>query len=148
MTLLDVVTTISIGLLIGTEFAVSAFINPVLEKLDESARARAVSLFAVRLGAAMPFWYGLSLVLLIVEAIVRRHSTGSVLLIAAAAIWFVVIVITVLVLVPINNRVAAMPPGSFPEDMQRAHKRWDTLHRLRVLALLVAMVCFLLGGPG
>ena len=31
--LLDIVTTVCIGLLIGTEFAVAVFINPILRKL-------------------------------------------------------------------------------------------------------------------
>src|SRR6185437_9691670 len=67
---LYIATTVCIGLLIGTEFAVSVFINPVLRKLDDRTQAKAVSLFAARLGRAMPFWYGLSLLLLLIEAIV------------------------------------------------------------------------------
>lgn len=38
MLLLNTLTTVCIGLLIGTEFAVSAFINPVLWKLEERRR--------------------------------------------------------------------------------------------------------------
>jgi hypothetical protein len=55
MLALNVVTTLCIGLLIGTEFAVSAFINPILRKLDSRAQASAIRLFAKRLGTAMPF---------------------------------------------------------------------------------------------
>jgi hypothetical protein len=50
MSFLDIVTVVSVGLLVGTEFAVSAFVNPVLWKLKDRAQARAVSLFAGRLG--------------------------------------------------------------------------------------------------
>lgn len=141
---LYILTTVCIGLLIGTEFAVSVFINPILEKLDSRARARATSLFAARLGRAMPFWYGASLLLLIGEAAIERHARGSVLLIAASAIWLAVIVLTVLFLVPINNRMMRLDSESFPAAAQQEHRRWDTLHRLRVAALIVAMVCFLL----
>jgi uncharacterized membrane protein len=141
---LYIVTTVCIGLLIGTEFAVSVFINPVLAQLEDRARAKAISLFAARLGHAMPFWYGLGLLFLIVEAIAERHGPGSPLLIAASAIWLAVIVLTLLFLVPINNRMMQLDAKSFPEEAQREHKRWDTLHRLRVIALVVAMVCFLL----
>lgn len=141
---LYIATTICIGLLIGTELAVSVFINPVLQKLDDRAHAKAISLFATRLGHAMPLWYGFSLVLLIIETITERHEPGSTLLIAANAIWFAAILLSVLVLVPINNRMMQLDAKSFPEEAQREHRRWTNLHHLRVAALVVAMICFLL----
>lgn len=141
---LYIATTICIGLLIGTEFAVSVFINPVLQKLDDRAHAKAISLFATRLGHAMPLWYGLSLVLLIIETITERHEPGSTLLIASCAIWFAAILLSVLVLVPINNRMMRLDAKSFPQEAQREHQRWTTLHHLRVAALIVSMICFLL----
>lgn len=143
-TLLFIVTTVCIGLLIGTEFAVSAFINPVLRKLEDRAQASAISQFAARLGKAMPFWYVLSLAILAVEAMMQRHEPGSALLIVAVVIWLAVIVLTLLFLVPINNRMMKLDAHSFPEAARQEHHRWDTLHRLRVIALVVSMVCFLL----
>ncbi len=74
--LLDIVTTVCIGLLIGTEFAVAVFINPILRKLGAREELRAIRLFAAKLGAAMPFWYGVSLLLLIAEAIFRHGESG------------------------------------------------------------------------
>jgi hypothetical protein len=50
----------------------------------------------------------------------------------------------VLFLVPINNRMMRLDASSFPEESQREHRRWEALHRLRVAALVMAMVCFLL----
>jgi uncharacterized membrane protein len=139
---LDIVTAVCIGLLIGTEFAVSVFINPILCKLDERAQAHAIRLFARRLGGAMPFWYATSLLLLIAEAIIRRHESGHLLLFTAGVIWIAVILHTVLVLVPINNRMTRLDSNSFSLEAQRDHKKWDRLHRLRVVALVAAMVCF------
>jgi uncharacterized membrane protein len=144
MPFLDIVTTVCIGLLIGTEFAVSVFINPVLWKLEDRAQAAAIRLFAARLGTAMPFWYAVSLLLLGLEAMLRHHEPGFALLILASVIWAVVILVTVLFLVPINNRMARLDSDSFPEEARREHKKWDTLHRLRVAALVIALVCFLL----
>lgn len=141
---LYIATAVCIGLLIGTEFAVSVFINPVLRKLDDRTQAKAVSLFAARLGRAMPFWYGLSLLLLLIEAIVARHEPGNPLLLAACAIWLTVIVLSLLFLVPINNRMMQLDARSFPEEAQREHRKWTILHHLRVTALVVAMICFLL----
>jgi uncharacterized membrane protein len=144
MSFLGVVTIVCVGLLIGTEFAVSVFVNPVLRKLEDRLQAKAISLFAARLGRAMLFWYGLSLLLLILEAVIRRQERGLPLLIAANAVWAAVIILTLLFLVPINNRMMRLDATSFPAEARREHERWDALHRLRVMALSAALVCFLL----
>ena len=141
---LDTITTVCIGLLIGTEFAVSAFINPVLWKLEAGAQARAISLFARKLGTAMPVWYAISLLLLLIETFVRRHAPGWPLLINASAIWAAVVVLTLLFLVPINNRMASQV-DSLSDEARRSHKKWDSLHRLRIVALAVSMICFVVG---
>ena len=141
--LLDIVTTVCIGLLIGTELAVAVFINPILRKLGAREELRAIRLFAAKLGAAMPFWYGISLILLIAEAISRHGETGYVLLIAAGAIWAAVIVLTLVFLVPINNRLARVDPDAAAEPALKEHGRWDAMHRWRVATLTAAMVFFL-----
>jgi len=143
--LLDLITIMCIGLLIGTEFAVSAFINPVLRKLDDRAQASAIQLFAGRLGFVMLFWYGASLLLLLLEMGIRFHQSGVLLLGSASGIWIAVIVLTLLFLVPINNRMTRINPGEFDGASQREHQRWDLLHRFRVAALSTAMVLFLAG---
>ncbi|HEY4381017.1 MAG TPA: DUF1772 domain-containing protein [Acidobacteriaceae bacterium] len=143
MLVLDVATTVCIGLLIGVEFAVSAFINPILAKLEAGARAEAVGMFARRLGFVMPFWYVGSLLLLLAGAVLRWHGAGGSLLLAACAIWVAVIVATLLVLVPINNRIGRLDAKAFPAEAQREHRTWDRWHRVRVAALAAAAVCFL-----
>jgi uncharacterized membrane protein len=144
MIYLDIVTTVSVGLLIGTEFAVSVFVNPVLERLDIRARMTAISLFAKRLGTAMPFWYGLSGALLIAEAVLRRRTFGAPLLISASVLWLAVVVLTLIFLVPINNRMMRLNANSAAEDSLQEHRRWDLLHRGRVAVLTASMICFLL----
>lgn len=143
MMLLDITTIIFIGLLIGNEFAVFAFVNPVLWKLDDRAQVSTTRLFAARLGAAMPFWYALCLVLLLIETVLRRHESGFALLVTANVIWVAVILLSVFVLVPINNRMARVTPDSSAERSLGEHKRWDRFHRIRVLALIGAFICFL-----
>lgn len=145
MLFLDLVTMVSVGLLIGTEFSVSVFINPILLKLEDRVQASAIGLFASRLGRAMPFWYAANLALLILEAALRRQEAGNSLLISSCAIWIVVIVLTLLFLVPIANRMARMNPDWFSETARRDYDRWDTLHRVRVFALVISMSCFLAG---
>ncbi len=142
--LLDMVTTVCIGLLIGTEFAVAVFINPILRKLGTREELRAVRLFAAKLGAAMPFWYSASFLLLIAEAAMRHGGSGYLLLIAACSIWAAVIVLTLLFLVPINNRLARVDPDAAGEPALKEHGQWDAMHRWRVATLTAAMVCFLI----
>jgi uncharacterized membrane protein len=142
MTWLHIVTTLCIGFMIGTELAVSAFINPILWKLDRPAQT--TRLFAARLGAAMPFWYAVSLLLLIAETILHRHQAAFPLLLAASGLWAAVILATILFLVPINNRLARPAPNTSPEQTLRSHHQWDTLHRLRIAALIAAMLLFLI----
>jgi len=145
MHVLDVVTILLVGLMIGNELAVSLFVNPVMWQLDNRSQTQALSLFARILGKAMPAWYAVCLLLILMEAFVRRHEEGLALLLAAAAIWIVVILLTVMLLVPINNRVAAMTPEVFAASGKLEHKKWDTMHRWRVVALTIAMVCLLEG---
>ncbi|HEX4020438.1 MAG TPA: DUF1772 domain-containing protein [Acidobacteriaceae bacterium] len=149
MYFLDIVTIVCVGLLIGNELAVSLFINPALWKLDAQSQARATSLLARSLGRAMPFWYILSLLLLFAEVWLRRHQPAFPLLLTAVALWIAIILYTVTTLVPINNRVTAWQPDALPAGWHQAHKKWDTLHRWRILLLILAFVCLICGilGP-
>jgi uncharacterized membrane protein len=142
---LDLATILCAGLMVGVELSVSAFINPVVNRLEPRAEAEAARLFARRLGAAMPFWYALSLVLTLAEAVVRRTQPGFALIAAAAVIWAAVIVLTLLFLVPINNRIAQSSAAGSNEDLRRDRARWDARHRWRIAALAAAMLCLLAG---
>ncbi len=144
MLVLDVLTILCTGSMIGNELAVSLFVNPVVWQLEDRSQAKALSLFAGTLGKVMPFWYVLCLVLMIVESYLRRHQPALTLLLAAVAIWIAVIVYTLTTLVPINNRIARLS-GDLPEGWRQEHKRWDTYHRWRILALMMAMVCLVWG---
>src|SRR5258708_22328548 len=129
--ILGIATTMCIGLMIGTEFAVSAFVNPILEKLGDSAQAHAARLFARKLGTVMPFWYALNFLLLIAETSTLRQHPGMAFVAAAVVIWAAVIVLTLILLVPIANRIAEMDSATFTPSLRREHARWDTLHRWR-----------------
>lgn len=141
--LLNIAAIVSIGLMIGVEFAVWAFINPILRKLPDQPRAQAIVLFARKLGTVMPFWYASNLLLLIAEWVLLRHTSGALLLATATGIWVTVIVLTLIFLVPINNRLAREEAHAAADHAHREHKRWDSLHRVRVVALGAAMVLFL-----
>ena len=145
MNLLNIATILCIGLLIGAEFAVSAFINPVVWKLDLAAQARAFPLFGRRLGKAMPVWYIASLLLLVSEMIAHRHEPQVGLLGVAVAFWGAAIALSLLSLVPINNRMVRMDADGFTENTQRELRKWDSLHRVRISILAAGMTLFLAG---
>jgi uncharacterized membrane protein len=142
---LDILTILSVGFMIGTEFAVSAFINPILGQLDAKAETAATRLFARKLGKAMPFWYILNFGLFAVEASIRRHDAGLAWLVVAASLFALAIVMTLIFLVPINNRIAGAQEEVFPDSLKVEHKTWDLLHRGRVAVLALAMALFLVG---
>jgi uncharacterized membrane protein len=141
MGVLDLITILLISLLTGNELAVSWFFNPAIWQLDDRPQATALSLLARRLGKLMPFWYLLCFLLLSIEAYLRRHAPSHRLGFAAVVIWLAVILYTVTTLVPINNRIAALTPASLPPTWRQDHKRWDKLHRWRILLLIVAIIC-------
>ena len=140
--LLDVMTIVLAGLLVGVELAIAAFIHPTLERLEDATHRAAASAIAAVLGGAMPPWYAVVFVLIGAEAWIR-HSRGEGvwLLVAAGTIWAATIVLTVMKLVPINNRVAKWTKEKFDENWQEERSRWDGLHRFRVAALMSALIC-------
>jgi hypothetical protein len=73
----------------------------------------------------MPIWYALCLVLLIVEAYVRRNRPHVHLLYGAVILWGAAIVYTVSTLVPINNRIARLDLASLPAGWSQEHRRWQ-----------------------
>lgn len=137
---LDLLLIVSAGLMIGVEFSVSVFINPVMRKLPPEPQSFALSLFASRLGFVMPFWYGGCLLLLLAEAYLRRATSAFVPLLCAAGLWAAVIIFTIAVLVPINNRIAKLDSTSPATNWRGEHDRWDLLHKIRILLLFIAFL--------
>ncbi|MFC5861989.1 anthrone oxygenase family protein [Acidicapsa dinghuensis] len=143
MLILDIATIVSVGMMTGVEFAVSAFVNPVVLTMEDGAQAFATRAFARLLGRMMPFWYVGNMLLLAGEAVMRHGQSGSAFLYAACGVWAAVIALTLMFLVPINNRIAAMPDGAFARAMKAEHHVWDLRHRVRIAALMVATVLLL-----
>ncbi len=87
----------------------------------------------------MPIWFALCLLLFVMEAYAYRHAPALHPLLVVIAIWAATIAYSVLMLVPINNRIAFLQLASLPANWRQAHEKWDTLHRLRILFLIVAL---------
>lgn len=147
MLTLQIITITVAGLMVGNEFAVAAFIHPALNRLPEDASVSGASAVASILGRYMPFWYALTLLLTLCDAVVLHLLFGRwpVLIGVSALLWVVSILYSVTMLVPINNRVSSWTPGNRPSDWKSDRNRWDQLHRWRVLLLTISLV-FLIWG--
>lgn len=143
MHLLDTITIILAGLLVGNELAVAAFFNPAAWRLESRPQAQALSILAGSLGRVMPVWYALCFGLLGLELFLHRNQPILVPLLTATLLWVGVIIFSIGALVPINNRIASLNTTAPTPGWKQDHKRWDTLHRIRVLLLLVALLALI-----
>ncbi len=140
MHLLDTITIILAGLMVGNELAVSAFFNPAIWKLENAQQALATSLLARSLGRVMPIWYGLCLAFLALESFMHRRQSALPLLLTAALLLVFVIVFSITMLVPINNRIASLNTAALTLGWKDDSTRWDSLHRIRILLLVIAFL--------
>jgi hypothetical protein len=143
--ILDIATLLCAAFMTGNEIAVSLFVNPVVWQLDETSQAKALRLFAALLGKAMPVWYAVSLLLMVIEAILHRHQPAFPWIVAAASFWTAIIIYTLLVLLPINNRIAALETNALPAGWLQQHRNWDAHHRVRILLLIIAVALLAYG---
>jgi uncharacterized membrane protein len=147
MEVLNVVAIVGTGLMVGCELSIAAFIHPTLDTLRDEIHLPAASAIARVMGAAMPFWYALTLLLTMVEGAIHWHITSRlpIWIVASAILWMLVIVFTVTTLVPINNRIASWETSTPPADWKHYRSRWDLLHRWRVVVLATAFVLLIVG---
>jgi uncharacterized membrane protein len=136
--LLDTITVILSGLMVGNELSVSAFVNPAVWQLESGPQAQGLSILARSLGRVMPVWYGLCLALLALETFLHRHQGSLFLLLAATLIWAGVVLFSISTLVPINNRIASLSASPVP-GWKLDHRKWDFLHRVRIVLLAIAV---------
>ncbi|MFJ8157167.1 anthrone oxygenase family protein [Streptomyces sp. NPDC094468] len=138
LTALEVFTTVVVGVMVGVEFSVAFFVNRIFDGLpgDDGLRARTHG--ARLLGTVMPFWYVGALALAAVWAVAGRHRDGAGLVVAAVALLVVSVVMSVLLLVPINNRVRTWTADGLPAGWKRQMNRWDRLHHVRVAVIVAA----------
>jgi uncharacterized membrane protein len=143
MHFLDIITTSSAGLMVGVELAVSAFVNPALWRLESGPQLQALSILGRSLGRAMPVWYCLCLALIALESFLRRHEAALAALVTAAVFWTGAIILSIAVLVPINNRIVSLNTAAPAPGWERDHRKWDALHRVRILLLVIALLVLL-----
>ncbi|MFI6488408.1 anthrone oxygenase family protein [Streptomyces sp. RGM 3693] len=135
---LQVVTAVVVGVMVGVEFAVPFFINPTLNALPDDSNQLGRAHGGRRGGAVMPFWYITSLVLVAIWAIAGWHHPGTGLVVTAGALLILSVIMSILLLVPINNRVKTWTPENRPADWKQQINRWDRFHYVRVAVIIAA----------
>jgi hypothetical protein len=137
---LAVITTTVVGTMVGVEFAVAVFVNPIVLRLPAGSSFAARANGARVLGRVMPFWYIGSLILTAGLAAATWGASAAAAAIAAAALLAVSVVMSVALLVPINNRSATWTADDHPDDWREQQQRWDRLHYARVAIIIAAFV--------
>jgi uncharacterized membrane protein len=146
LTTVAVITGTVVGVMVGVEFAVAVFVNPILLRLPAGPGLKARADGARVLGRVMPFWYIGSLALTSWLAAVTWGRPAGVAAGAAGALLAVSVVMSITLLVPIANRSATWTADDHPADWREQHHRWDRLHYARVAIIAAAFVLTLLAG--
>ena len=135
-TVLDTLTVLVGTLLVGNEVAIAAFVHPALGRIDDLSHRRAAREIAAALGRWAPPWYAASALLLAAAAWFRRDATLG----TDAGAWLLAIVVTVVLIAPLNARIAKWDPERPPEDWRTMRRRWDAMHIARTAWLAAAQV--------
>ncbi len=143
---LVIITIVLVGLMVGVEFAVAAFIEPLFDRLPDTAAITARSTGARVLGRLMPFWYIGSVLLAVIWTVQAWGHPQARTVALAVALLLVSVVMSVTVLVPINSRVARWASEGVPADWRPQVRRWNGFHYARVGIIIAAFVLLVLAG--
>lgn len=135
---LEIVTTVLVGTMVGVEFSVAFVVNRVLAALPDDSAHLGHAHGGRILGAVMPFWYTGSLVLVVAWAVAGRYGDGTGLVVLAGALLALSVVMSLALLVPLNNRIRTWTPENRPEDWRRQVTRWQRRHEMRVAVIIAA----------
>jgi uncharacterized membrane protein len=137
---LAVVTATVVGTMVGVEFAVAVFVNPILLRLPAGSSLEARADGGRVLGRVMPFWYIGSLILTAALAAATWGAPAASAAVAATALLAVSVIMSVALLVPINNRSVTWTADDHPDDWREQQTRWDRLHYARVAVIIAGFV--------
>ncbi|MCL6738159.1 DUF1772 domain-containing protein [Streptomyces neyagawaensis] len=135
---LQVVTLVSVGVMVGVEFSVAFVLNRILDALPGDSGQLGRSHGGRMLGAVMPVWYISSLALVGVWTAAGWHDAGTGLVVTAGVLLLLSVIMSVLLLVPINNRGKTWTPDNRPADWKEQMNRWERYHYGRVALIIAA----------
>ncbi|GIE51642.1 membrane protein [Amorphoplanes nipponensis] len=133
------------GVMVGVEFCVAFFVNPILDRLPGNGGLAGRADGGRVLGRVMPVWYIASLILTLALAVNHYREPGMSALIGGVALFVLSVVMSIAVLVPINNRSKNWTPKQAPDDWREQHARWDRYHYARVAVIITAFVLVAIG---
>lgn len=136
--ILGTLATTIVGIMVGVELAVAVVVNPISLRLPAGPSLSARADGARMLGAAMPVWYIVSLVLTAGFAALTWGSASAWTAAIAAVLLAVSVIMSVTLLVPINNRTRTWTAETHPTDWREQIRRWDRLHIVRVAVIIAA----------
>ena len=144
---LDVITLLTAGFMVGNELTVACFLHPTLARLADNIHAEAAIAFARLFGRVMPPWYAAVAVLSLVQVWVRRpQSTAAAqCLLVSILLWLAAIVYTLILPAPLNRRISRWDVQALPSNWRAERRRWDRFHWIRMGILLPALVCLIVG---
>jgi uncharacterized membrane protein len=147
MEVLNVIAIMVAGLMVGCELAIAAFIHPTLDKLRDDAHQPAASAIARVLGTVMPFWYNLTFLLTLAEAVIQWRQSGRLpmWIATSAVLWMLASVYSLIALVPVNNIIKSWENSTSPPDWKTYRRRLDMHHRWRVLLLTIVFAFLIVG---
>lgn len=136
--MLEVITIVVVGVMVGVECAVAFVVNPILDALPDDSGQLGRAHGARMLGTLMPVWYITSLTLVTIWAAIRWQQPGTTLAVTAGVLLLISVIMSVLLLVPINNRSRKWTPENRPADWRQQARQWDRLHYARVAVIIAA----------
>lgn len=146
MNTLYLLLIVSGALLLGNEFSIAAFIHPSLARADHRRFLPAIQVFAALFGKVMPVWMSLTAALNLLLAYLTwgAHPLASRYEWGAVVLWAAIVVFSVLLPVPINNRVQQWKMDALPEDWAAQRARWDFYNWIRVAMIMAAFLLLVL----
>jgi len=144
MQLLELIAILISGLMVGNEIAVGFIIHPTLSRTRSEVYSDSARALARVYGRVMPIWYAATAVLFGIVAfeLYRNGTNGYRLAIYSVLLVVGAIVFTLNGLLPINNRIAGWDLNRLPDNWESEIWRWDVLHFIRVVMLMIALFLF------
>jgi len=138
----EIAAVVAAGTMTGNEIAVAVFFHPRISRLEDAVHVRAAQTLASALGTAMPFWYATTFLLSVLVTFVAHPAWSRPwwLALVSASLFALIVVYSVLLPVPINNQIARWQPDNLPPNWRQLRRRWDTLHAIRVVFLMIALI--------
>lgn len=145
--LLILLVLLCASLLVGNEFTVGVFINPLFGRLPDVSQALVAKETARIYGKVMPFWMIINFILcvLLIFLVSDRYSTQWWFYLAGTVLFALVSVFSLIFPVPINNKIASWNPTDLPGDWLELRRRFDQYHFVRIMMLLIGLVCLFYG---